>query len=91
MKRLVESKETDGLDNLMGEYVELYCMNYIYCGKLMGVGVDDVCLAECKIVYETGGLLDHSSYERAESFGTDERFVCKRGIESYGLAPKLVA
>lgn len=92
MKRVINTTETevDGLDKLLGEYVELYCLNYIYCGRLIGVNEFDVCLAECQIVYETGKLDDHSGYKFAESFSQDERFIQKAHIESYGLAPKLI-
>lgn len=92
MKRIVNITETekDGLDKLLGEYVELYCLNYIYCGRLIGVNTDDVCLTECQIVYETGKLDDHTGYKFAEPFNQEERFVQKSHIESYGLAPKLI-
>ena len=92
MKRAVNTVETavDGLDKLLGEYVELYCLNYIYSGKLVGVNEFDVCLAECCIVYETGKLDDHSGYKFSESFNQEERFVQKAHIESYGLAPKMI-
>ena len=91
MKRIVtEETAVDGLEKLLGEYVELYCLNYIYCGRLIGVNDFDVCLAECQIVYETGALSDHDGYKFSESFNQAERFVQKTHIESYGLAPKLV-
>jgi hypothetical protein len=92
MKRVMNVVETnvDGLEKLLGEYVELYCLNYIYCGRLIGVNEADVCLAECQIVYETGKLSDHTGYKSAEPFDQEERFVQKAHIESYGLAPKLV-
>lgn len=92
MKRIMNVVETenDGLEKLLGEYVELYCLNYIYCGLLIGVNENDVCLGECQIVYETGKLDDHSAYKFAESFNQEERFIQKAHIESYGLAPKLV-
>lgn len=92
MKRVVATVETevDGLEKLLGEYVELYCLNYIYCGRLIGVNTEDVCLAECQIVYETGKLSDHSNYKFSESFNQEERFVMRASIESYGLAPTLV-
>lgn len=92
MKRVINTIETevDGLDKLLGEYVELYCLNYIYAGRLIGVNENDVCLAECQIVYETGKLDDHSGFKFAESFNQEERFVQKSHIESYGLAVKLV-
>ena len=92
MRRVVSTVETevDGLDKLLNEYVELYCLNYIYAGRLVGVNEDNVCLAECVIVYETGKLNDHSNFKFAEPFGQEERFVQKTHIESFGLAPKMV-
>lgn len=92
MKRCVSVVETnvDGLDKMLDEYVELYCLNYIYSGKLIGVNDFCVCLAECCIVYETGKLDDHAGYKFAESFNQEERFIQKAHIESFGLAPKLV-
>ena len=58
MKTLVEIKETpnEGLISLMGQRVTLFCLNYIYEGKLVGVN-DDCCkLEDASIVYETGPL-----------------------------------
>lgn len=56
MKKLVNVTEVDGegLLSLMGERVTLFCMNYIYTGKL--IGVNDTCcqLENAAIVYETG-------------------------------------
>lgn len=80
----------DGLEKLLGERIEVFCLNYIYCGVLIGVNDHDICLAECQLVYETGKLSDHSGYKMAESFGIEERFIGRSHIESYGLAPKLV-
>ena len=56
MKRLVNvvETETDGLEKLMGEYVQVWCLNYIYAGKLIGVNDKNVCLADSVVVYETG-------------------------------------
>jgi hypothetical protein len=90
MKRIQEVIQTqvDGLDKLLGENVEVYCLNYIYAGKLIGVNDQDICLGACVLVYETGTLSDHSGYTLVESFGVAERFIRKSVIESYGLAPK---
>ena len=89
MKRIVENTEADGIEKLLGEYIEIYCLNYIYAGKLIGISDEDLCLAECVLVYETGALNDHGGYANAESFGTEERFIRRAHIESYGLSPKL--
>ena len=39
MKKLVKVEEVqgEGLVGLMGENVTLFCMNYIYTGRLVGV------------------------------------------------------
>ena len=56
MKRIFESDEVSGFEAMLGETVTLFCMNYIYTGKL--VGANDACveLSDAMIVYETGDL-----------------------------------
>lgn len=58
MKKLVNVQEVEGegLVGLMGENVMLFCLNYIYAGKLAGVNEHDVLLENAQIVYETGEL-----------------------------------
>lgn len=92
MKRIVNIVETkkDGLEKLLGEYVELWCLNYIYAGLLIGVNETNVCLAEARVVYETGKLDDHSQYKFAEMFDQEEWFVQISHIESFGPAAKLI-
>ena len=60
MKRLVQIQEVEGvgLAGMMGERVTLFCMNYIYTGKLNGVNDSAVELVDAAIVYETGPLND---------------------------------
>jgi hypothetical protein len=55
MKKLVE-EQGEGLVKLMGEQVLLFCLNYIYTGKLIGVNTTCVLLEDAKIVYETGAF-----------------------------------
>jgi len=57
MKKLVE-ESGEGLIKLMGERVTLFCLNYIYTGKLTGVNDTCVLLADAAIVYETGAFTD---------------------------------
>ena len=90
MKRLVEVKDGDGLEKLLGEYVQLWCLNYIYAGKLVGVNEHDVVLAEPKVVYETGKLDEHG-FKLAEDCGVPELFVRVAAIESYALVPQTVS
>ena len=91
MKRVMNVVETDvdGLEKLLGEYVQLWCLNYIYAGKLIGVNEKNVCLAESVVVYETGKMTE-KGWKFAESTGLDELFVQVACIESYGLAPTMV-
>lgn len=84
----VESK-ADGLESLLGEYVQLWCLNYIYSGKLIGVNTNDVVLSEAVVVYETGKMTD-KQFKFAEPVASEELFVRTAAIESYSLAPQLV-
>ena len=43
---------------LMGQVVTIFCMNYIYTGKLTGVNASCVLLENASIVYETGAFGD---------------------------------
>ena len=54
MKALVVQKDGEGLEALMGQRITLFCMNYIYTGKLVGVNATCVKLSDPAIVYETG-------------------------------------
>ena len=56
MRKIVEGFSEEGLEKLLGETVTLFCMNYIYTGKLLGVNASCVLLGEASIVYETGAL-----------------------------------
>ncbi len=60
MKKLVNVVEVEGegLNGLMGERITLFCLNYIYTGKLVGVSETYVRLDDAAIVYETGPLCD---------------------------------
>ena len=58
MKRVVQVQEIEGegLEALMGEQVILFCVNYFYAGKLVGVNDKFVLLEDGGIVYETGAF-----------------------------------
>lgn len=60
MKKLVNVTEVEGegLVALMGERITLFCLNYIYTGKLTGVNTTCVLLEDASIVYETGAFTD---------------------------------
>lgn len=60
MKKIVNVTEVsgEGLEALLGEKIILFCMNYFYAGKLIGINTDTVLLEDGGIVYETGSFTD---------------------------------
>ena len=82
MKKIVSIQEVDGegLVGLLGQRVELFCMNYIYTGTLTGVNTHDVLLEDAAIVYETGAF-DDPKYKDAQKVG--DLYVRSNSIESY--------
>ena len=86
MKQIVTVTEVEGegLEALLGQNVLLFCMNYIYTGKLIGVNSSFVKLEGAKIVYETGAFSD-KAYKDAQNLPASEWYVQTSAIESYGL------
>ena len=85
MKKIVSVTEVDGegLVKLLGERVTLFCLNYIYTGKLAGVNDTCVLLEDAAIVYETGELKS-GAWKDAQSLPGDW-YVQLGAIESFGL------
>jgi len=85
MKKFVNVVEVDGegLESLGGERITLFCMNYIYTGKLVGVNDKYVKLDEPAIVYETGGF-DKAEWQDAQNL-PNSLYVMIAAIESFGL------
>ena len=88
MKKIMSVTEVDGegLEGLLGERVQLWCLNYIYTGLLTGVNENDVLLEDASVVYETGAF-------DADSWGDAQRlpaplYVRISMIESYSRASK---
>lgn len=52
----IREEAQEGFLALMGQTITLFCMNYIYTGKLVGVNDTQIKLESAKIVYETGPL-----------------------------------
>ena len=86
MKKLVsvEEVEGEGLVALLGERVTLFCMNYIYTGKLTGVNDSFVKLEDPSVVYETGAF-GTASWKDAQSLPSGVWYVQLSAIESYGI------
>ena len=73
----------EGLEKLLlqDERVTLFCLNYIYTGKLAGVNGDCVLLENAAIVYETGPLCD-GQWKDAQPL-PNAVYVMKSAIESF--------
>ena len=82
MKKIVEVND-DGFEGLMGETVTLFCMNYFYAGKLVGVNDTCVKLQDPKIIYETGPW-DTETWGDAQSLPGD-LYVQVSSVESFGV------
>ena len=86
MKKLIEVSEVagEGLTALMGQNVLLFCLNYFYAGKLIGVNDTCVLLEDAKIVYDTGAFTT-KGYADAQALPAKEWYVQSAAIESFGL------
>jgi hypothetical protein len=84
MKKLIKAEDVtgEGLIGLLGENVVLYCLNYIYAGKLVGVNDDCIKLENVHIVFETGTF--GATFKHAERL-SNEHYIQKSAIESFGI------
>jgi len=85
MKKIVSVTEVarEGLSKLMGERVTLFCMNYTYTGKLVGVNNTCVLLEDAAVVFETGDF-SNGEWKDAQELPHDW-YVQTATIESFGL------
>ena len=83
MKKLVEIKEEkiEGFDLLMGEVITLFCLNYIYTGKLVGINQRYIKIEDASIVYETGAFTD-KQWKDAQKL-PHPVYIMKGSIESF--------
>lgn len=84
MKKLVIEDKNEGFMKLLGEVITVYCMNYIYSGKLTGVNDDCILLEGARIVYDTGAH-DTKAWASAEAMPRGEWYIMKNAIESFGI------
>jgi len=84
MKIVTETVDTEGLESLLDRNVTLFCMNYIYTGKLVGVDEDQVKLENAKIVYETGSFTE-KEWTDAQSLPNGTWYVRLATVESFGI------
>ena len=88
MKKIVEVTEVEGegLKSLLGVNVLLFCLNYIYTGKLIGVNKTCVLLENPRIVYETGSFTS-KEFKDAQKL-PNQHYVMLSAIESFGETDK---
>ena len=79
----VTEVQGEGLTALLGERITLFCLNYIYTGKLAGVNDSCVLLEDAAIVYETGDLCNKQWKDSQKLPGP--WYVSISSIESFGL------
>ena len=86
MKQIVTvtEVEVEGLESLLGHNVLLFCLNYIYAGKLVGVNTTFVKIEGARLVYETGSF-DKAGYTDAQTLPGTAWYVQTSAIESFGL------
>lgn len=78
----VTEVEGEGLLGLLTKTVTLFCGNYIYTGRLVGVNESCVKLEDASIVYETGDLKT-KDWKDAQKLPNDW-YVQIGFIESFG-------
>jgi hypothetical protein len=83
MKKLVEEVNGEGLEKLLGEIITLFCANYIYTGKLIGVNQTCILLSDAGIVYETGEFTN-KQWKDVQRL-PNEWYVNIQSIESFGI------
>ena len=84
MKIVTETSAAEGLESLLGQNVTLFCMNYIYTGKLVGVDDVQVKLDDAKIVYDTGAFTD-KEWTDAQPLPNGTWYVRLATVESFGI------
>ena len=88
MKKLVQEIENEGLPKLLGETVTLFCLNYFYNGKLVGVNDDCVLLQDPKIIYETGEW-SNSKWKDIQDMGMPDIYQFTVPVDDIGNATLL--
>ena len=83
MRKLIEEVKDEGFDSLIGEVITLFCMNYIYTGKLIGVNDTCILLESPKIVYETGAF-DTRDWKDAQAL-PNQLYIQVGAVESFGI------
>jgi len=79
----VQEVEGEGLLALLNQRVLLFCLNYIYEGKLVGANDTCVKLEDPSVVYDTGAFATKGDID-ARKLPVKEWYVQNSSIESFG-------
>ena len=71
------------MESLLGEDVLIFCLNYIYTGRLDAVNDITITLKNPRIVYETGAFSE-KAYKDAQPLHCDTWNISISAIESFG-------
>lgn len=71
------------LESYLNETVSLFCLNYIYTGKLVEIDESFITLKNASIVYETGSF-ESKTWKDAQKLPNDWQ-VQISAIESFGI------
>lgn len=83
MKKIIQVDDSDGFESLLGERITLFCLNYIYTGRLVGVNDSYLLLEEAALVYETGAFTE-TAWKDAQPLPNSWR-VQIGAVESWGI------
>ena len=88
MKKIVQVQEVEGegLIALLDKQVLVFCMSYIYAGKLIGVNSSCVLLENPAVVYETGAFTS-KTFTDAQKLPF-QLYIQTASIESFGETDK---
>jgi len=84
MKMIVDNKEAEGLEALLGETVTIFCACYIYTGKLVGLDTKCIKIEDASIVYETGPF-NEKNWKDAQKLPQKYWYAQTEMVESFGL------
>lgn len=82
MRKIIDVSD-EGFEGLLGDTVTLFCVNYFYTGKLIGVNDTCVKLEDPSIIYETGEW-SSKNWKDAQRLPGDI-YVQVAAIESFGV------
>ena len=83
MKILVDEKDQEGLEALLGETITVFCALYFYTGKLVGVNTTCIKIEDPYIVYETGAFSE-KGWKDAQKLPHKYWYIQTGMIESFG-------